>query len=352
MDNTPENPEADHGPGFNLNVQMPEKVPVIMSGEGVGAIFEATEDFINIRMKSEIGAIHDPETGAVQPIMLSPGGGFGKLDLSLFDEANGGPRFRKGTASFSTIESFIAHVNRFGDDDSAVFVNDDPTGPSLLSVLDYHEADFDAAEDIEGVAAAGERLHGDYRFGWHRGKFAFPLSEEWKAWNAANGKVMKMGEFAAFIEKRVGDLGLLEDDLPEETARFVTMNGGKSAVADFSALVALSRGLKVNETANVEEAVNLSSGEGQIRFAVEHKASVAGSTVKVPTMFFIAIPIFKRGAFYRIAAALRYRKTAEGLVFWYDLHRHDKAFDHAIKEAVDRVDAETKAQVFYGSPEA
>lgn len=352
MDNTPENPEAEHGPGFNLNVQMPEKVPVVMSGEGVGAIFEATREFIEEHAKSELGHIHDPETGAILPIIRHANGTIETFRLSNFDEANGAPRFRKGTAKFTTIESFIAHVNRFGDDDSAVFVNDDPTGPSLLSVLDYHEADFETAEEIEGIAAAGERLHGDYRFGWHRGAFAFPLSEEWKAWNASNGKVMKMGEFAAFIEKRVADLGLMEDDLSEETERFVTMNGGKAAVADFSSLVALSRGLKVNETSNVEEAVNLASGEGQIRFSVEHKTQVGGNSVKVPTMFFIAIPIFKRGYFYRIAAKLSYRKTAEGLVFWYDLHRHDKAFDHAIKEAVDRVDAETKAQVFYGSPEA
>jgi hypothetical protein len=69
-------------------------------------------------------------------------------------------------------------------------------------------------------------------------------------------------------------------------------------------------------------------------------------------MFFISIPVFAKGEYYRIAARLRYRKTAEGVKFWYDLWRPDLSFDHAFTEAVGKVDAATPATVFFGAPEA
>lgn len=95
------------------------------------------------------------------------------------------------------------------------------------------------------------------------------------------------------------------------------------------------------------------SGEGHIRFSVEHETKTrTGGTVKVPTMFFIAIPVFAKGPFYRIGARLRYRKTAEGVKFWYDLYRADRSFDHAFDEAVEKVRVETPAAVFFGAPEA
>ena len=211
-------------------------------------------------------------------------------------------------------------------------------------MLYYHRAD-------QGEGAA--RGFGQFRHGKHRTTFAFPLSNEWKAWTGKNGTVMSMGQFALFLEDRIGDIALAGDEFPEDVARFVNVNGGPDSIADFATLVELSRGLKVYEQANVEEATNLASGEGHIRFSVENETRTrTGGTIRVPTMFFIAIPIFNKGPFYRIAARLRYRKTAEGVKFWYDLYRSDRSYDHAFAEAVDRVAAETPASVFYGAPEA
>ena len=336
MNNTPENPEAEQAPGFNLNFQMPEKVPVVMNGQDVAQMFEATRAFVEDCMKSEIELISDPETGADLPIVRSPDGRIDVFPLSHFDEANGAPRFRRGEASFGALESFIAHINRFGDNDSAVFVDEKPNRPSLLSVLDYHRAD-DAITSKTG----------QYRFGWHRGSFEFPLSEEWKAWTSASEDPMNMVEFSQFIEDRAGDIDAFDDGaIPDSLLRFVEKNGGRGNIASFGQLLELSRGLKVNENANIEQAINLATGEGQIRFASEHSTSV-----KVPTMFFVAIPIFKRGAFYRLGVDLRYRKTNAGLTFTVRLHRPDVAFNHAMSEAVNRVANETKAQIFYGHPE-
>src|SRR3546814_16310007 len=100
-----------------------------------------------------------------------------------------------------------------------------------------------------------------------------------------------------------------EDSLPEDMQKFVNAVGGR--IAGPSRLMDLSVGLKVYEKANVSEAVNLASGEVQIQFTSEH-VDGTGSPLKVPNLFLIAIPVFKNGQFYRLAARLRYRRAPEG----------------------------------------
>lgn len=311
-----------------------------LTAEGVGALFTATQEFVSDNLKSDLITVTDPLTQVPVLALLRPDGGLQPLPESFFDVGLTFPRFRRGTASMTSIVSFIDHVNRFGDADTAVFADDNRRAPKLTAVLDYHRANTGGAI-------------GQFRHGKHRTTFAFPLSDEWKAWTEKNGVVMSMSQFALFLEDRIGDIALAGDEFPEDVARFVAVNGGEGSIADYASLIELSRGLKVYEQANVEEATNLASGEGHIRFSVEHETRTrTGGTLKVPTMFFIAIPIFNKGPFYRIAARLRYRKTAEGVKFWFDLYRSDRSFDHAFAEAVDKVDAETQASVFFGAPEA
>lgn len=318
------------------------------TAQGVGDLLERTAEFVETRVKAEPILISDPATGALINAIRSPHGAIEYIPQSKFDEAMPGPRFRHGTATMTSLDSFVAHVNRFGDADSAVFACDDRNSPKLMAVLDYHRQDTLVSTEEDKV---GERQHGDYRHGKHRTMFEFPLSDEWKAWIASDGEQMNMGAFARFLEDRMNDIALIEDDVPESAARFVEVNGGAKRIADYGKLVELARGLRINENSVVEEAVNLASGEGKIRLSSDHEAKVGQDTITVPTMFFIAIPVFRNGDFYRLPARLRYRKTPSGLTFWYDLWNADRAFDTAFREGVEKVDQQTEAQVFYGSPE-
>lgn len=348
----PEQPEQGPGTedaGFPLGLMamLGSRSSPFSTAEGAGALFEQTREFITENMRAELVEVTDPDTGITVLATLDTSGGINPLPATFYDNARENPRFRRGTAALTRIESFISHVKRFGDGDSVVFADDNRQSPKLTAVLDYHRADIDGTTDDE------LRRHGDYRHGKHRTTFAFPLSDEWKAWNAANGKVMSMGDFATFLEDRLADIAGAGDDYPEHVERLVAESGGADRIATYAGLMELARGLHVYENAQVEEAVNLASGEGSIRFSVEHETRTAkGGSVKVPRLFFIAIPVFNKGAFYRIAARLRYRKTVEGVKFWFDLYRADLSFDHAFAEAVAKVDAETSATVLYGSPEA
>jgi hypothetical protein len=317
---------------------LPSSTPI--TAEGVGEVFKATRDFITESVRAEIITVNDPLTQTPVLAIVGAGGGISPLPDTFFDSGLLSPRFRRGTAAMTTLDSFIDHVNRFGDDDTAVFADDNRTSPKLTAVLDYHRADADDGQ-------------GQFRHGKHRTTFAFPLSDEWKAWKAKNGVVMSMGDFATFLEDRLADIAGAGDDYTEHVERLVQESGGSDRIATYASLMELARGLHVYESAQVEEAVNLASGEGSIRFSVEHETKTrTGGSVKVPKLFFIAIPIFNKGAFYRIAARLRYRKTADGVKFWFDLYRSDLSFDHAFAEAVTKVDANTNASVFFGAPEA
>lgn len=227
---------------------------VTHASETAGAI-EQVRSLVEEYTRPEIVTVADPVSGATVPAVLSSDG-LTPASAALFSEYLEKPRARAGTAHLTSLDSFIEHAKRFLDVGSVVFANDSRDAPSLTSVLDYH---------LAGATS-------DPRFGRHRGHFAFPLSDEWKAWSKMNGEAMKMADFAAFLDDRVIDvLDLIpgEDELSEDLQRYINAVGNAS-IASSQKLVELSRGLQVYESSAVREVVNLSSGEGQISFQSEH----------------------------------------------------------------------------------
>ena len=275
--------------------------------------------------------IKEPGTGVEAPVSVGKNG-VSALPASLFDEYRAQPVRRTGTAVLTELDSLIAHVNRFKDADTALFANDNRSSPSITAVIDYHRAGADS----------------EPRFGQHRAKFAFPLSDEWKAWTGANKKTMRMIEFAAFLEDRIIDVLEGGEELPADMARFVKAIGGN--IASPTRLMEIAVGLKVNEKSAVGETVNLSSGEGEISFVSQHTDG-SGKPLKVPNLFLVGVPVFKGGPAYRIAVRLRYRKADGGLMFWYEMWREDRIFDDAFSEAVTKARDETGLPVFMGAPE-
>lgn len=302
---------------------------------GDGVIAQA-RDLVEDYVKAEIISVAEPSTG-ITLAAVRRGNDVTVLPPSTFDPYRPQPLFRTGSAVMLSLDSLIEHANRFKDDDSVVFADDSRTNPSIIVVLDYHRAGADA----------------DPRFGKHRSAFAFPLSDEWKAWNEKNAEAMGMVDFAAFLEERIIDVLYIEgeDDVSEDLGRLIDTLGGRDTIATPNKLMELARGLQINEAAVVQEAVNLASGEGIVRFQSTH-TDEHGAPIKVPGLFLIGIPVFRNGPLYRVAARLRYRKAGGKIVFWYELWRTDRTFDHAFKESVERVKADTGLPVLIGKPEA
>jgi uncharacterized protein YfdQ (DUF2303 family) len=274
------------------------------------------------------------EAPDVQATVLSvPAGRTLHSVKKYLDEYLEHPERKKGLSKHTKLESFIAAVDRFRDTHSAVFLDDfDRTAPKLLAVFDYHEPTAD---------------QGHARFGEHRAEYAFPVSEEWKAWTSIAGKSMSQTDFAVFLEDRI--LDVLAPEAAGKSAKDFAEELGIN-LASQARLLELSKGLAVSVDKRVAQAVNLSTGESQFNFAETHNDK-DGAPLKVPGGFVIGIPIFRGGDRYPIPVRLRYRVSGGSVVWSLSLRNTDKIFDTATDEAAALVAEKTMLPVYRGRPE-
>lgn len=283
-------------------------------------------------MKPEVITIIDPQDRTEMPALLTRDG-IQAINPHDFDGWRVEPRWRSGAVTAFYLNSLIELAVRFSDGDSLIFANNDRRNPSLTVMFDYHRIGADAAP-------RGLR---------HRAKFAYPLSDAWKAWRDNNGKPMTMGEFAAFLEDRIVEvLGANEISLNPEQQKFVSRLGGEKAIGEPGKLMEVATGLRVIEGHETVNAVNLSTGEAQISFKNEQTTG----NMTVPRLFAISIPVFVNGEEYQILVRLRHRATGGQIKFFYELWRDDRVFDHAFDESIEKVKAETNLPVVLGAPEA
>jgi uncharacterized protein YfdQ (DUF2303 family) len=299
-----------------------------------GSVIAQSVKFVEDYMTPMSVDMTEPASGLVVTGFVGKDG-FEVVSPSVFDAYRERPLFRRGTAQAFDLASYIAHFNRFADGDSVTFANNDRSAPSLTGVLDYHPAGAES----------------NPRFGKHRVTFKFPLSDEWKAWNAMNGKPMSQGDFAKFLEDRIVDVNP-EPNLSAEQAAFVDILPGEPGkkIADPSKLMSIAAGLRVTEHSTVAQMTNLDSGEAVIEYSSEHRDE-SGAKLTLPSLFVLAIPIFVNGFAVQVIARFRYRKQGGTLVFWYDLWRVDRVFDGAFDEALGEVRERTNKPVLLGAPE-
>lgn len=239
------------------------------------------------------------------------------------------PRRKKGTAEAQTFESFCELTNRHKTGNSVIFADADWRKPSFTTVIDYHHL--------------GE--HGQPDYGAHRVHYAFPLSEEWQAWNKMNGQKMTQEDFACFLEDRVAELAS-----PTEEERIWLERDFATTIATPSQLVELSRGLQVNVASKVKAAHTLANGEGQIVWEESHQ-DAEGKPLKVPGIFILSCPPFFMGDKVRIPVRLRYRASGGSVVWFYQIYRPDQFITEHVRHALFDAREQTGLPAFEGKPE-
>lgn len=297
-----------------------------MDNQGVKEIAELAKASVT----TQVEILKRGARGGVEaPVLIVPAGHRAESIKAHLDEYLEAPERRKGTATLLDLDSFIGHVKRFADEDSALFATQKP--PTLVGVIDYHRK------------TAG----GAPRFGQHRASYDFPVSDEWKLWTSRNAQPFQQVEFAAWIEDRL--LDVLDPAGAGEVAKKMVASLG-AEFASPTKLVELSKGLTVHVNSRVRNSTSLSTGEVQFNFATEH-ADAQGQPLKVPAAFLIGIPVFRNGAVYQLAVRLRYA-VRDGVVTWrYEMYRHERAFDDAISLACQHAAKETGLPLFMGTPE-
>jgi uncharacterized protein YfdQ (DUF2303 family) len=290
-------------------------------------------EFAKAQLGGEVGHADGPDETLPEqiPFALVPKGLSIQSLKPLMEEWREHPKRVEGTAELQTIHSFIEHANRFKGPHSSLFC--DWTSQILQVVIDYHQQDAD------------DRA----RWCKHRGRYKFPLSEEWKAWSAVNGKTLPQQQFAEFIEDRLVDVRD-PDEAGEET--HLLCEKLLLTLATPSRVLELSRGLSVKDNVNVKSAITLASGEVQFTYESQHTDS-SGNQLKIPRAFLIALPVFLGDTdAYPIVVRLRYRIGEGGRVSWILLmHRAEVFLRDAVQRSASAAQAATELPLFWGRPE-
>lgn len=247
---------------------------------------------------------------------------------ALLDAWRLAPKSRQGSANAETLASFIELIKRHKDNDSAIFAGITSAYPSLTAVIDYHTKDHEP------------------RFGQHRICYLFPLSPEWRAWRAMDGKSMLQGDWAAFVEEHIAELA---SPLAAEKSEFERLFQTK--IATPAELITLSRGMQISIEAKIKDIRTLQSGEVQVAYEETHN-DAAGVKLVIPGLFVLQIPLFLDGEPVRITARLRYRRDGAKIVWFYQLYRPDLAMRAQLEADLQRVADETGLPAYEGSPEA
>ena len=290
------------------------------------------------------------------PMLIVPLPGGGLDVLSVKDEIDAyrdRPERRTGTARFDDLESFIAHANRFKDEDSAIFTSGDPTKPSFLSVIDYHQR-VNVATDGK-VETQPDALP---RFARHRGSYTPAFSTEWIAWTTVNGKPMSQAQFAELIQTRARDIFDVDDQHPDRlgelAAWFAQRFGGRIPPAEFFAssqrLLDVGEGLTVTVQDRVGDVARRDSGETRITFESERSTDI-----DIPVAFVIEIPVFRGGDVWQLPVRLRFSLRSENDVkraqWKIELFGVERTVTDVVKDMGETVKGATGLPVFVGAPE-
>lgn len=216
----------------------------------------------------------------------------------------------RATFTAQRVEGFLAYVNEWKDATTRIFADEVECG--LVAELDYHEPGED------GVVS--ERTH--------RAEWKCPLSDEWQAWKANDGKLRAQAEFALFVEDHAPDI---VEPAP-------------------ATMLEIARTLSADRKVSFKSAVRLQDGTRQLVYAEEGGAMAgANQDIAVPERFAIAVPIFRGHARVRLEARLRFRIEGGQLAIGYQLWRAAEARGVAFDALVEGVAKETGVPVFRGT---
>ena len=260
------------------------------------------------------------------------GEGHTLVDLSMeADKWRDAPLRRTGVAKALTVRSLIDLIERHKDAHSAIFADIlDEVTPSITAVIDYH-----MTEDADH----------EPRFLQHKIHYAFPISKEWREWQARSAKELTQAQFADWLEDHLHEL--VSADTSETSTIGDTMGLTVGTPRD---IMQLSRGLQIHVASKVANLVRPQDGTGSVLFEEEHQDG-NGKPLKIPGAFIVQIPLFFGGDPIRVPVRLRYRKEGAAILWTFVLHRAREIVYEALKEALNTVEVETGLPVYEGSHE-
>ncbi len=227
------------------------------------------------------------------PAVMRPDG----YEVMVFDELEPKLTRIKETRNLQTLDSFVQYINDYDDGKTALFVDDDKH--IFTAVFDYHQK--------------GQPDHCDFKAVYH-----CPFSDEWKEWSGSNKARMSQFDFASFIENNIEDI--------------VEPSGAE--------MLSCALALESTKKADFSSSIRLNNGEVQLKYEENIQGASKNSSVNIPEVFSIGLPVFKKGEPYKVRCRLRYRINDGNLALWYEMIKPSRVIDDAfdgVKEAVDNL---------------
>jgi uncharacterized protein YfdQ (DUF2303 family) len=240
----------------------------------------------------------------------------GKERIEYLNDRFEKPHRKGGTVHLSDEASFVELWKRHMDADrSLIYGCANPA--KFVAVFDDHGGASKAA-------------------GWrdHRADYVLGYSNEWKEWTIHNRKPWEnTTKFAEWLEANAPDI--------------VEPSGAM--------MVEVALNFRVRQNAAYSKAERLQDGNVEFSYTntVQGESTTQAGTIRVPEKFKVNIPVFEGigAAKYDMEAYLRHRLNGSQLAIWYDLIRPHKVVEQAFKDVRDRIEAEAKTKVLFGSPE-
>lgn len=232
-----------------------------------------------------------------------------------------GPDRRKGTANHQTLASFIAHMLRFKDDDSAVWADADTDigKAALVGIFNYHQT------GAENPA----------RWGDHRAKYDCPISDAWESWGGGSPVALSQEEFAEFLESRDFDLAS------------GTLTSGTTAPSP-AHLITMANRLEVYSTATAKR--ERDPNTHRVRISYSEDKGVSGDLVP-PAAFLICIPVFTDSEPEMMEVRLRVNIEGGRAKFTVQVHNAKAIWRKSFEKVCQEVIARTGLPVYQGTPE-
>lgn len=258
-------------------------------------------------MKGPIGLI---DTGNGSHVFALPEGWNAKeFDMEKYAPY---PRRPRGMEVVRDTGSFVDRFLVLNSEGSSIWCNQEFT----------HKFRVEAVLNDNYVGMAGWRDH--------RLVLEPKFAERWNTWAAADGKVMSQADFAAFLEKNIGDVA------PE---------------TDPSGADMLQMALTMESVQNVafKSGVRLQDGSVQLTY-IEQNDDKTQNKMEMFYGFTLGIPVLHGGLLYPVKARLRYRIKDGNLFFWYELDHPERVIEAATSEMLLEVASGTGVKIMNGVP--
>lgn len=264
--------------------------------------------------------------------------------VAAFEKTQPAPYRRKGIYQASNVDSLLRWMEVEAGKDSPVFgvgvekLNGEWRAPrlSLIGIGNYSAADKAAWHDFAV-------------------RYDFPVSLEWTIWAAGHSEEGKpnyiaQADFAEFIEARIHDLSSPKsgDKASEAVTRFLEASGKKDAATP-AQMFRISRDLKIMSNEKIEVKMDLQSGEAKMQYSQEHQGA-GGHPVKLPSLFYIRIPVFFGQKPVLIGVKLRYRAGGGSVAWAYSLFAPDMVVHDEFMAACEAVTHEQRT-LYLGAPD-